>query len=113
MHLLHARLKSGEIAEKWHKKPALIVPVGAVSTGQANASRGSLFNPASTESEFQHRRRLPLYCLIVEYRIDLTRSHVDACRYGLFDNAAIGISAVKRCFYNGMRVIIQNQMVDR
>ncbi|MEH5890385.1 hypothetical protein [Enterobacter roggenkampii] len=28
MHLLHARLKNWKFAEKWHKKPALIVPVG-------------------------------------------------------------------------------------
>lgn len=103
--------KNGKFAENDIKNLHSGCRFGSVSTGQANASRGSLFNPASTESEFQHRRRLSY--LIVEYRIDFARSHVDACRYGLFDHATISISAAKSCFYNGMRVFIQNQMVDR
>lgn len=113
-HLLHAWLKNGKFVEKWHKKTGFYsAGLGGAIRDIANASRGSLFNPASTESEFQHWRRLSLCCLIVEYRIDLTRSHVDASRYCLFDHAAIRISAAKRGFYNGMWVFIQNKMIDR
>jgi hypothetical protein len=53
MQRMHARLKTGNSRKNGIKKPALMVPVwGGYYQGQANASRGSLFNPASTGTSF-------------------------------------------------------------
>lgn len=105
----HAALKKSENRGKRHKKTGLNEPVNSHSLTPRGASCST---PPALKTSF-NTDGVIAGLLIVKNRLNLTCSHVDSCRYGLFYHATICICAAKRCFYNGMRVFIQNQVVDR